>query len=273
MGRQKRVQSSQVERERVICENCRYQYQFLYDAKPSRKSSKRGHSPVRDRDLASLKNQYADLNTCYQPCPHCGFAQPWMVRAKRWARVQDYGYMGLYAGIFLSLLSLALMLYAALSSPEGTVLALFSGFGKAYVAVTAGYLLFGLAYVPFVLRFWDPNRHVDKRCYEATRAVEIDQEQQKQSIAAYQRAAQLASRLGRKQMVSPEPRLSARGKALVFASCALAVLAFLSPSLFPQLVVRLNDSGLMMLPFYIGMVFLLITTVGGSWKILYKMML
>lgn len=266
-------QNGLVERELVICDNCRYQFNFLYDRKRSRRTARNADQSAVRWDLASLKNRYMDLHGCYQPCPHCGYVQEWMVRAKRWARIQDYGLIGLYGALLLSMVSLVVMLYATMSASGAPLGGTLSGFGKLYAMTVVCYLLFGTFYVPYVARFWTPNRHVDRLRYEATKVVDIDEEQRRRSLQAYRQASQLATRLGATKTVSPEPRLSVRGKALILASCALAVMAFLSPSLFPQMVVSLSEIGLMMLPFYIGVVFLLITTIGGSWRFIYKMIL
>ncbi|HNT36264.1 MAG TPA: hypothetical protein PKH07_14865, partial [bacterium] len=78
----------------MVCENCRYQFHFLYDHKKSRKATATTEAGRIRWDLASLKSRYVDLHACYQPCPHCGYVQEWMVKAKRWARIQDYGLIG-----------------------------------------------------------------------------------------------------------------------------------------------------------------------------------
>jgi len=176
------------------------------------------------------------------------------------------------AGLLEWMASLAVILYTTMGSGGSFTFSTFSGFSKVYMSAVVSYLAFGFYYIPYIARFWSPNKFVDRLRYEGTRAVDVDDEQRQRSHRAYQQATQIASRLGVRTTVSPEPRLSARGKALIFASCALAVIAFLSPTLFPQMVVALSASGLMMLPFYIGIVFLLISSITGSWRFLYKMM-
>jgi len=194
-----------------------------------------------------------------------------MVKAKRWARIQDLIFIGIYGGGLLALSALLFMFYAAMSSPDS--MGTFSNFGKVFVVIVLAYLGFALAYIPYVAHYWDPNRRVDRGSYEASKARDVDDEERLRSLKEYRRATRIALKLGSEGASSSEARLSLRDKVLIIASCALAILAFLSPTLFPSMVAVLNESGLMMLPFYVGVLFLLITTIGSSWRILYKFML
>ena len=71
-----------VEKERVVCQNCRYHYSFLYDAK----------EPIPDvqPNLNGNLRNFITPRECYRGCPHCGFYQDWMVKARRKYQMIDF---------------------------------------------------------------------------------------------------------------------------------------------------------------------------------------
>jgi len=86
-----------VEKERVICHNCRYQYSFLYEAREA--------MPQVQPTLEGHLGNYLNKRESYRPCPHCGFVQEWMVATQRKRRLADFVLFTLFglAGVLLYL--------------------------------------------------------------------------------------------------------------------------------------------------------------------------
>lgn len=169
-----------VEKERVVCQNCRYHYSYLYDA--------REPMSVNLNNLTGTLSNYRNQRESFRACPHCGFYQSWMVAARRKHRLLDFFLLTLFGGCGV----LAYLLYQmarVVIDPIGV-----GGFEPVNLAqnVLAGYIgvafAAGLLYAIYLRLAWNPNRQVDTESYEATTPREICPEDLINSISQYEAA-------------------------------------------------------------------------------------
>lgn len=251
-----------VEKERVVCQNCRYQYSFLYEAREAVTTP----SPSMSGNLVN----YVNPRESYRPCPHCGFVQDWMAGAWRRHRLTDLALAALI-GASGVLIYLAYQMIAVALNPlaEG-------GFEPVYQAQTilAGYLglvaLAAAAYFAYLHWIWDPNKDVDTKSYEAASPESVCPEDAITAASQYEAAARLTREveMPQKHFFRPLTSLSWTQKSVMLAGIVIGVGSFIAPALSPDLALELASRGLTMAPFYLGVGFMLIAAVSGSWQYL-----
>ena len=255
-----------VEKERVVCQNCRYQYSYLYDAKEAVQNP----SPTME---GTLKN-YLNRRESFRPCPHCGYVQDWMVKNRRRHRLTDLALV-LFLGVSLVLMYLAYQMIAVTLNPLGA-----GSFEPVHQAqmILFGYLglvvAISASYSVYLRWFWNPNYEVDTESYEAATPHEVLPDDAIHAASQYEAATKLAREvvLPRKSFVNPWTAMSRTQKGVVILGILAGLCSLLVPALSPELALNLAQRGMTMLPFYLGVTFMLGAAVCGSWKYLdYKL--
>ena len=236
-----------VEKEHVICQNCHYQYSYLYEDKSKRANVKTTYEKLAKKDPTVIKKTHANLKDAYQPCPYCGFVQKWMYELRQRMLVKEFF---IVAGVSVILI-VGCVFFGVLFSSEGT-----GNMGSVFASVLDKTLLYflllgigSIAYFIWTFLIWDPNRKVDRSSYEGARTKQVDRNALTESTLEYEAAAKVDAgpvKKTKRVMVS----LGVKIVMSILATCGLV--AFLSPSLFPEMISELNNRGFMMLPFYIG---------------------
>lgn len=249
-----------VEKERVVCQNCRYHYSFLYDAKEA--------TPSAQATLTGTLSNYRDPRESYRACPHCGYYQDWMLSARRKHHLKD---MLLFCAVGACgvLLYLVYQMVAVAFDPLGT-----GGFGPLGRAeqVLMGYLgLMAVAvggYWAYLHWLWNPNRDVDTQSYEAALPREVCPEEMTASATQYEAARRLAAEveLPRRRFENPWARLSWTKRIFIIVGVFLGAASLMAPAVSPELALALARRGMTMFPFYLGVTFFVGSAISGSWQ-------
>ena len=256
-----------VEREHVICSNCRYQFSYLYEAREGGVnipcSSRPTPGELRGK-AATVRRGYSTMRDAYKACPSCGYHQDWMVRLRRGVMMRRFlaGCAGTGVAVMLVLF---VRLFSAVAWASEAVAA---GSGNIGAWILGIYLLLaGVAaaiFIPYVLRYWDPNRQVDRSSYDAAPPHAVPQLAQLHSRLRYEAAARVSDQL--LAQADTRGKISTRTKVIIGASLLLAALCALMPVGLPGMFSNLYEQGLMMLPFYLAAAFLAIGALGASWQ-------
>jgi len=249
-----------VEKERVVCQNCRYHYSFLYDAKEPASDS----HPTMSGNLTN----YLNRRESFRACPHCGYYQDWMVQVQRRHRLVDLILLSLVGACGLLLYLVYQMIVVALS-PVQT-----GGFEGVYQAqwILLGYVGLVAAaaglYAVYLRWIWNPNREVDTQSYEAAVPQEIRAEDFVSAASQYEAATRTVAEveLPRRRLANPWETLSMPKKVLIGLGAFGGACSLVAPVLSPELALNLAQRGMTMLPFYVGVAFLLSATLCGSWQ-------
>ena len=237
-----------VEKEQVICQNCHYQYSYLYEDKGKRQKVKTNYEKLARKDLKVIHKTHANLKDAYQPCPCCGFVQKWMVELRRKLLLKEF-----FIVAAVSVVLIVGCVFFGVASIVGDSMGLGQILSTVLDKTIPYFLLLSIgtiAYAIWAFLLWDPNRRIDKSSYDGARAQHLDRKALTESTLEYEAAAKVSS-IKIKSPRRIELSLSTKLIMSIFATCGLV--AFLSPSLFPEIISDLNNRGFMMLPFYVGL--------------------
>jgi len=254
-----------VEKERVVCQNCRYQYAFLYEAKKQAESSVPSLT-------GALKN-YVNGRECFRACPHCGNYQDWMVTARRKHLMLDLFLVCLVGACGVLMYLIYQMLTVALD-PLAT--GSFQSLDRAQT-VLLGYLgfitLLASGYLGYLRWFWNPNQDVDTQSYEATVPQKLVPKDVVSAVSQFEAATRVAAEVE----LPPQDRsfgklswssISWTKRCFIGTGLLIGIASLMAPAMSPDLAFALANKGMTMLPFYFGVVFLIASALGGSWQFL-----
>jgi len=249
-----------VEKERVVCQNCRYHYSFLYDA---RRPAENTQATL----TGNLKN-YQNPRESFRACPHCGYYQDWMIAGKRKHQLRDLILVCL-VGACGVLLYLAYQMVTVAVDPLGA-----GGFGAlgqaeqillGYLGMVAAVLL---GYWAYLRSLWNPNGQVDTQSYEAALPQEVCPEDMLSSANQFEAARRLAAEveLPHKRRENLWASLSLTKRIFILAGVLLGASSLLAPAVSPELALALARRGMTMFPFYLGVTFFVSSALGSSWQ-------
>jgi hypothetical protein len=250
-----------VEKERVVCQNCRYHYSFLYEAKESLPDS-------RPTMTGNLQN-YVHPRESFRPCSNCGFVQDWMVGARRRQKLIDLILVSLIGGCGVLLYLIYQMVVVAMNPLQA------AGFAPLNQAQLVAGLYVGLValaacgYYSFLRWGWNPNKDVDTDSYEAATPEEVCPEDLVRSVSEYEAASRLMKeeQLPSKKKSSPWASLTLTKKIFILLGFSLGLAALSAPWMSSSLAVSLAKRGMSLLPFYLGLALFVASLVGGSWNL------
>lgn len=258
MSTQHPVSTPLVNKERVTCENCRFHYSYLYDAKqlPPDESPRSFRSEAsRLRYETTLRRSlYRRVSDAWHPCPNCKCVQSWMVSLRRGTRLCTYGLVVLGLGLIAGAVTLAMSL------PAGSL------FAEPLAIGAAGVAALSLLYLPWLFWVWDPNRHVDCNSYEAMPLEQADPSVREQVARQYEQLARerAQARIAGRTFGLPQ---SAGYRVALAVLFLVGLAAFLTPAVFPAIIFFLSDRGILMAPFYLGAAFIGVSLLGVSWDL------
>lgn len=251
-----------VEKEKVVCQNCRYQYSFLYDAKDAIANL----TPTLEGNLQN----YINKRESFRSCPHCGYYQDWMVSARRKHGIADMLLLCM-VGACGVLMYLVYQMVMAAFNPTMTeastaiiharyVIFGYLGFSVVAVTLKAAWLYFG----------WNPNKDVDTESYEAASPQQVCPQDVVSSISQYEAATRVLAekQLPRRRVENPWKSMGPKKKSAVIFGLLLGLFSLSAPAMSPDLAFTLARNGMTMLPFYMGLVFILSAALGGSLQLL-----
>lgn len=249
-----------VEKERVVCQNCRYQYSYLYEAKEP--------VPKAQPTLVGSLENYKNRRESFRACPHCGFHQDWMIQARRRHRMIDLLLVSLVGAAGVLLYFVYQMITVAIN-PLGN-----GGFAPVWQAqwILVGYAgvvaIAAAAYKAYLHWIWNPNEDVDTESYEASMPHEVCPEDAISAASQYEAAARKVAEveLPESPQVHPWAMLSMTKKLIILAGMIAGAGTLIAPAMSPDLACTLAQRGMTMLPFYMGVVFMLTSALCGSWQ-------
>jgi hypothetical protein len=250
----------QVEKQRVVCQNCRFQYSYLYEAK----------QPQPDAQPALYGNtrNYKNPREAFRACPHCGFVQDWMVAARRRSKMLDFSLVGL-AGAVVVLAYLIYQMAVVLLNPLQAGIAESIHYAQMTLGGYLGVLLLAASCYWMWLQWgWRPNREVDTESYEAAVPQSVKTQDAIVAAARYEAAARHVpeKQLPGAPKARPWAALSTSRKMLVASGVLFGFFTLGAPAFSPELAFSLARKGMTMLPFYTGLAIIAAAFVSGFWE-------
>lgn len=201
--------------ERVVCENCKYHYAFLFESSEELREGRLGPVATRletteiEKEALRRLHLYAHPREVWHPCPHCGYVQSWMVAVVRRLKNRDSRITAAVLAAPLVAYFAARAAFAAGQPAAAAEAALHAVLVLGVYAVLAGTALF--VYRRYLHDRWTPNRDVDCSTYEAVRAVDVDPSRSEVARSAYIAAIRKAPHAGRRATDPPAMRLRKGG--------------------------------------------------------------